>query len=71
MPKYAKFMKELPMKKHNFIEKDTIELEAECNVIIQKTLPAKHEDPRSFTIPINIGNSLLMEHCLIWGLTSI
>ncbi|XP_020234683.1 uncharacterized protein LOC109814625 [Cajanus cajan] len=56
MPTYAKFMKDLLTKKRKFIEQETIELEAGCSAIIQKNLPPKFKDPRSFTIPITIGD---------------
>ncbi|KAK7353640.1 hypothetical protein VNO80_19091 [Phaseolus coccineus] len=55
MPTYAKFMKELLIKKRSFIDEKKIKLEAGCSVIIQKNLPLKSKDPRSFTIPIAIG----------------
>ena len=32
-----------------------MELEAGCSAIIQKSLPQKSKDPRSFTIPVTIG----------------
>jgi len=38
MPTYAKFMKELLTKKRKFSE-ETVELEAGCSAIIQKSLP--------------------------------
>jgi len=54
MSTYAKFMKELLTKKRRFSE-ETVELEAGCSAIIQKSLPQKSKDPGSFTIPITIG----------------
>jgi len=39
-----------------FLEQETIELEAGCSAIIQKSLPQKYKDPRSFTVPVTIGN---------------
>jgi hypothetical protein len=54
MPTYARFMKELLTKKRIF-EGETVELEAGCSAIIQKPLPMKTKDPRSFTIPVTIG----------------
>ena len=53
---YAKFMKELLNKKNNYMEEDTIQLEARSITVIQKSLYYKHKDPRSFTIPSSIGN---------------
>ena len=54
MPTYAKFMKDLLTKKRNFKD-ETVELEAGCSAIIQKSLPHKTKDPGSFTIPVTIG----------------
>ncbi|XP_052734103.1 uncharacterized protein LOC128196651 [Vigna angularis] len=54
MPTYAKFMKELLTKKRRFSD-ETVELEAGCSAIIQKSLPQKSKDPGSFTIPVTIG----------------
>lgn len=45
---YAKFMKDMLTKKR-FIEEETI-----CNAIIQKSLPLKSTDPRSFTILVTV-----------------
>ncbi|XP_020240609.1 uncharacterized protein LOC109819318 [Cajanus cajan] len=56
MPTYAKFMKVLLTKKTKFIEQEIIQLEVGCSALIQKNLPPKFKDPRSFTIPITIGN---------------
>ena len=49
MPTYEEFMKELETKKRRFIDEKNIELEAGYNTIIQKNLPLKSKDPRSFT----------------------
>ena len=54
MPTYAKFMKELLTKKRRFSE-ETVEVEAGCNAIIQKSLPQKSKDLWSFTILVTIG----------------
>ncbi|XP_014523660.1 uncharacterized protein LOC106779955 [Vigna radiata var. radiata] len=56
MPSYAKFLKELLSKKRKYIEEETIEVQGNCSAIIQKLLPPKLKDPRSFTIPCTIGN---------------
>ncbi|XP_020209688.1 uncharacterized protein LOC109794656, partial [Cajanus cajan] len=37
-------------------EDGTVELEAGCSAIIQKSLPQKSRDPGSFTLPVTIGN---------------
>ena len=64
MPTYARFMKELLTKNRKFPEQEIIELEAGCSVIIQKSLPQKSRDPRSFTLPVTIGN-LRVERALM------
>jgi len=63
MPTYAKFMKELLTKKRKFFE-ETVELEAGCSAIIQKSLPQKSKDLGSFTIPVTIG-TLLVDKALL------
>ncbi|XP_016199689.1 uncharacterized protein LOC107640698 [Arachis ipaensis] len=56
MPLYGKFLKELMTKKRNKMEKETIVLTKECSAMIQKKLPQKMKDPRSFQIPCIIGD---------------
>ncbi|XP_014503149.1 uncharacterized protein LOC106763476 [Vigna radiata var. radiata] len=56
MPSYAKFLKELLSKKRKYIEEETIEVQGNCNVIIEKLIPPKLKDLGSFTIPYTIGN---------------
>ncbi|WVZ16063.1 hypothetical protein V8G54_013629 [Vigna mungo] len=56
MPSYAKFLKELLSKKRKYIEEETIEVQGNCNTIIQKSIPPKLKDSGSFTIPCTIGN---------------
>ncbi|KAL2329937.1 hypothetical protein Fmac_017518 [Flemingia macrophylla] len=55
MPTYARFMKDLLTKKRRFLEEETVELEAGCSAIIQKSLPQKSRDPGSFTLLVTIG----------------
>jgi len=50
-----------------FIEEVTIKLEAGSRIIIQKSLPLKSIDPKSFTIPVTIGESLVRETLLDLG----
>lgn len=66
MSTYAKFMKQLLIKKRKYIEADTIELEVRCSAIIQKPLPFKHKYPGSFTIPCTIGNLSIDKALLTW-----
>ncbi|XP_050889790.1 uncharacterized protein LOC127095096 [Lathyrus oleraceus] len=56
MPTHAKFMKEILTKKKRITEEETIQVDASCNVIIQKTLLHKEIDPEGVTLPITIGN---------------
>ncbi|XP_057734302.1 uncharacterized protein LOC130949661 [Arachis stenosperma] len=56
MPLYAKFLKELMTTKRNWGEKETMVLTEEYSAIIQKKLPQKLKDPRSFQIPCIIGD---------------
>ncbi|MCI77028.1 hypothetical protein A2U01_0098298, partial [Trifolium medium] len=45
MPTYAKFMKEILTKKRKYNDDETIQLDATCSAIIQRTLPTKEKDP--------------------------
>ncbi|XP_020237836.1 uncharacterized protein LOC109817051 [Cajanus cajan] len=56
MSSYARFMKVLLTKKRKLSEDETVELEAGCSAIIQKSFPQKSRDPGSFTFPVTIGN---------------
>jgi len=39
MPTYAKFMKDFLTKKRRIMDDETVELEAGCTAIIQKSIP--------------------------------
>ena len=56
MPHYAKFMKDIISKKRKLDEGGVVSLSANFSAIIQKNIPQKMQDPRSFTIPCTIGN---------------
>ena len=56
MPHSIKFMKEIITKKRKLDEGGVVNLSATCSAIIQKNMPEKMQDPRSFTIPCTIGN---------------
>ena len=56
MPHYAKFMKDIINKKRKLYEGGVVSLSANFTAIIQKNIPKKMQDPRSFTIPCSIGN---------------
>ncbi|XP_052724031.1 uncharacterized protein LOC128193882 [Vigna angularis] len=55
IPEYAEFLKKL-LKRKEYLKEETMEIQEECSVILQKELPPKVEDPGSFTIPCTIGN---------------
>ena len=55
IPNYAKFLQEILSKKRRFVE-GVVSVIATCNVVIQRSLQVKMQDPRSFTIPCTIGN---------------
>ena len=56
MPNYAKFMKDIIRKKRKLDDGGTMNLSANCNDVIQRTMPQKMQDLGSFTIPYAIGN---------------
>ena len=56
MPNYANFLNDILSKKRRFAEKEVVSLTATYNVVIQKNLPLKMQDPGSFTIPCTIRN---------------
>ncbi|GKE54711.1 DNA-directed DNA polymerase [Tanacetum coccineum] len=55
MPKYAKFLKGLLTNKGRLEEACTITMNERCSAILLNKLPSKEKDPRSFTIPSDIG----------------
>ena len=55
MPSYAKLLKEILGNKRKLEDYETVRLNEECFVIIQRKLPPKLNDPESFTIPFSIG----------------
>ena len=57
MPNYAKFLKEILIKKKRIAGEGIMNLTATCNTVIQRSLPAKMKDSGSFTIPYSIGKS--------------
>ena len=54
---YAKFMKDILIKKRKIVEEGVVSLTTTCSAIIQRSLLEKMQDPCSFTIPCKIGNS--------------
>ena len=56
MPKYAKFLKEMLSNKRKLVDNEKVMLTEECSTILQRKLPPKLKDPRSYTIPCTIGD---------------
>ncbi|XP_058775338.1 uncharacterized protein LOC131649601 [Vicia villosa] len=57
MPKYAKFMKNILIKKKRYTNEETILRDARCSAVIQKTTPRKESDPGRVTLPLTIGGN--------------
>jgi len=55
MPLYAKLLKDMLTKKNWYMHSDTIIVEGNCSVVIQRILPSKHKDPGSVTISCSIS----------------
>ena len=55
MPSYAKFLKEILGNKKKKEDYEIVRMNEECTTIIQRKLPPKLKNPRSFTIPCFIG----------------
>ncbi|GJU75292.1 reverse transcriptase domain-containing protein [Tanacetum coccineum] len=55
MPKYAKFLKGLLTNRARLEEACTITMNERCFMVFLNKRPSKEKDPRSFTIPCNIG----------------
>ncbi len=56
MPSYAKFLKEILLNKRKLDDYEAVTFTENCSAILQKLLPAKLKDPRSFSIPCLISN---------------
>ena len=56
LPNYAKFMKDIISKKRKLDDYGIVNLLANCSVVIQRRMPQKMQDLRSFTILCAIGN---------------
>ena len=55
MPNYVKFLKDILTRKRRLGEFETIVLTQEISHMLQNKIPAKVQDPGSFTIPCSIG----------------
>lgn len=64
MFKYAKFLKELLTNKRKLEDVDTVVLNGNCFAILDRKLPTKLRDPRSFVIPCLLGDGV-EEHVLV------
>ena len=58
MPSYVKFMKDILANKRKLSDYETIYIFEECGGILRRKPPLKLKDPRSFTIPCSVGNSI-------------
>ena len=56
MTSYTKFLKDLFTKKRKYINNESIMVEGNCSVVVQRILPQKFKDPGSVTIPCSIGD---------------
>ncbi|XP_022873479.1 uncharacterized protein LOC111392378 [Olea europaea var. sylvestris] len=57
VPCYAKFLKDLCTNKHRLKGNGVVSVGKNVSAVLQKKLPPKCKDPRSFTIPCIIGNT--------------
>ncbi|CAH9079820.1 unnamed protein product [Cuscuta epithymum] len=57
MPAYTKFLKELNTRRRRYEPNEKIFVSKAVSAVLQKDLPPKLEDPGSFIITINLGNS--------------
>ncbi|XP_052732418.1 uncharacterized protein LOC128196216 [Vigna angularis] len=55
VPSYVNFLKKFN-KKRKSLEEETIEVQSNCSVILQKALPPKVKHPGSFNISCTIGS---------------
>lgn len=55
IPRYAKFLKELPKNKRKLEEMSFVRLSEECSAIIINKLPTKEKDPWGFIVFCTIG----------------
>ena len=55
MPNYVKFLKDILARKRRLREFETVALTQESSHMLQSKMPAKVNDPGSFTISCSIG----------------
>ncbi|XP_021979601.1 uncharacterized protein LOC110875704 [Helianthus annuus] len=63
MPKYAKFLKDIPSNKQKLEDMSCVVMNESFSAILQNRLPTKMGDPGSFTLPCLIGN-MSVSHAL-------
>lgn len=64
---YAKFMKDILTKKKRYTDQETINLDASCSAIIQRTIPRKEIDPGRVTLLVTIGNVKIIKALVYLG----
>ncbi|CAN6678215.1 unnamed protein product [Malus baccata var. baccata] len=64
VPRYAKFLKELCTTRKRISNKEVVKVSENVSAVLQRKLPPKCKDPRSFTIPCVIGNTRF-EQCML------
>ncbi|KAI3472877.1 hypothetical protein Pfo_031028, partial [Paulownia fortunei] len=64
VPRYAKFLKKLCTNKRKLMEDKKVSVEKNVLAVLQRKLPTKCKDPRTFTIPCTIGN-IWFEKCML------
>ncbi|CAN6720949.1 unnamed protein product [Malus baccata var. baccata] len=64
VPRYAKFLKELCTTRRRISNKEVVQVSENVSAVLQRKLPPKCKDPRSFTIPCVIGNTKF-EHAML------
>lgn len=62
MPNYSKFIKDILTKRKRVGWFAMVSLTQECNQLVQGKIPPKLKDPKSFTLPCNIGDSFCGKH---------
>ena len=67
VPKYAKFLKELWIKKRMMKRHAVLNVGENCSPILQRKIPPKLKDPRSFIIPCSIGKTRFCKAMLDLG----
>ena len=67
VPRYAKFLKELCTNKRKLRSDEKVRVEENVCAVLQRKLPQKCKDPRTFTIPCIIGKTWFEKEMLDLG----